>query len=554
MMEEIAMEVVSSIALLLAACAATTASEGFLPPWEEFKTLYRQSIEQEFAQKETEAQKTHLLYSIDSADYALASTPTAMLGEAKITGRILAGEPEPIPLFSNEIAVSEILEMTGGALFCAPDGKSLSFLPVSGEQVFHLSFRFMTPANKEEAGMAVAFGIPAAAQNSVRLQLPPEMQFVELPGIADEQGVYHFSARSQLRLVYAEKKTSFVAPPPVIELDGITRVRLEKNRLLLSSSFQPMRPAPEQLVIHVPEGAQFVASTLNASQWNKTAENKYTLAFPEHNQMPFSVDFVMDGRMENGALSFLLPFVENNTGMEGRFVVEEPEDGQVTVEAEGLIASISVEKLGEVLAAGVPKARHYMKAAVGTPIHLAYKPFQAISTPTIVLPSQELYVSFAENGAVLSVLRMSVPLEIGSRLQISAIEGVEIWSLTVNGVKQNVYTDEQNRWIIPLDGGQESSVELALLRQGEKLALHGALEAVMPETGLPSRELFVGIALPERVNLLSMEGSVNPASGEQCQPPAEFLGKPHFFSKSFYKGEGMTLSIAYKEPINQNQQ
>ena len=137
-------------------------------------------------------------------------------------------------------------------------------------------------------------------------------------------------------------------------------------------------------------------------------------------------------------------------------------------------------------------------------------------------------------------------------MKIKAIKDMDVWSLKVNNVNQSIHTDADNNWIIPLDGAQSSQVELALLRHGPKLALQGVLEATMPETGLPSRELCVGIALPPRVDLLSLEGSVSPASGEQWQPPAEFVGKPHFFSQSFYKGEGMTLSIAYKEPINQN--
>jgi len=33
--------------------------------------------------------------------------------------------------------------------------------------------------------------------------------------------------------------------------------------------------------------------------------------------------------------------------------------------------------------------------------------------------------------------------------------------------------------------------------------------------------------------------------------PADFVGKPHLFSRSFHKGEGMKLAISYKEPVKQ---
>jgi hypothetical protein len=52
------------------------------------------------------------------------------------------------------------------------------------------------------------------------------------------------------------------------------------------------------------------------------------------------------------------------------------------------------------------------------------------------------------------------------------------------------------------------------------------------------------------VELLSLDGTVSPARGESWKRPAEFIGKPYYFSRSFYKGEGMSLALAYKEPVN----
>ena len=541
-----------ALVMLLALCITAMAVDGPIPPWEEFKALYRQSIEQEMTEKTTKGEKEKQVYTIDAARYVLNITDNAVSGEASLSGRIVSGGPDPILLYGNEIAIAEIQEMVGGVLYCMPDNERLAFLPQPGEQTFRLSFRFMATVKKEEGKWVFNLPVPPATQNTLQLELPPETQLIELPGIPDGQGNYFFSAQSQLRIAYTEKSKTFVAPPPVIELDTITRIRIEKNRLLLSTAFQPMRPAPEQLILYMPDGTRLATSSLNDSQWNKTGDNRFTITFPEQDLQLFSADFILDSRVNTETLSFVLPVIENNTGIEDRFVVEEPEDGQVRVEAEGLITSIPVAKLGESLAAYVPKNLHYMKAPVGTPIQLAYKPFRTVSSPKPILASQELFVSFAENGAVMSVLRMNVPPEIGSRLRLNVIENTEIWSLTVNNVKQSVYTDEQNGWIIPLDGGGTSLVELALLRHGDKLGLHGVLEAVMPETGLPSRELLVGIALPDRVNLLSLEGAVAPASVEECDSPGVFLGNPHFFSKSFYKGEGMIFSIMYKEPVNQN--
>lgn len=137
---------------------------------------------------------------------------------------------------------------------------------------------------------------------------------------------------------------------------------------------------------------------------------------------------------------------------------------------------------------------------------------------------------------------------------MKAVPDAEIWSLKVNGRKGKVYTNGENRWIIPLVAGEISHVELALLQKGVRLGLRGRLEASLPHSGIPSRTVRVGIALPERVQLLSMEGPVNSEPTERWETPAEFVGRPYFFSRSFYKGEGMTLAVLYKEPVKQIQE
>jgi hypothetical protein len=149
---------------------------------------------------------------------------------------------------------------------------------------------------------------------------------------------------------------------------------------------------------------------------------------------------------------------------------------------------------------------------------------------------------------------MDVPATAGARLALHAIPGVEIWSLKVNGKSRQVYSDNAETWIIPLAGSESSRVELALLGKSEKLGLHGRLETTIPETGIPAKHLHVGIALPARVQLLSVEGPVSPAPSSKLRVPSEFIGTPYFFSRAFYKGEGMTLAVSYKEPVREQAQ
>ncbi|MFH1708227.1 MAG: hypothetical protein ABIF71_09960 [Planctomycetota bacterium] len=88
-------------------------------------------------------------------------------------------------------------------------------------------------------------------------------------------------------------------------------------------------------------------------------------------------------------------------------------------------------------------------------------------------------------------------------------------------------------------GGAE---ELAYLNKGAPLGLHGRLEITVPRIGLPAR-----------VDLLSLDGPVSPAAAPAGKAPAEFIGRPHHFARSFYKGEAMQLAVAYKEPVTVKQ-
>lgn len=176
-----------------------------------------------------------------------------------------------------------------------------------------------------------------------------------------------------------------------------------------------------------------------------------------------------------------------------------------------------------------------------------------VDASPVVLDTQDFFISVDENGSMLAVIVMDVPAAAGPHLKIHAVPDMTIWSLTVNDRPRNVYRQAAD-WIIPVAEDGVSRVRLALLRKADKLGLQGSLEAHLPATGLPSRTLRVGIALPPRVQLLSLEGPVSPATDGDWQAPADFVGKPYYFTRSFHEGEGMKLTVAYKEPVKQAMQ
>ena len=170
------------------------------------------------------------------------------------------------------------------------------------------------------------------------------------------------------------------------------------------------------------------------------------------------------------------------------------------------------------------------------------------ATPAAILDTVRFFTSFDESGGMLSILSMTVAKGNASRVMIKKIPDAEVWSLRVNGRKRKLFRQEDH-WTVALARDRSSLVELVFLRKGSKLGLRGRLEAVLPEIGLPARELRVGLALPARVEMLSLEAPLTSARAEGWNIPKDFVGTGYFFSRSFYEGGGMTMKLDYREPV-----
>jgi hypothetical protein len=541
------------LAALAVAAEPLMAEEGVFLPWSDFETLYREKIERDVMKRVAAPKRKPQIHSIDEARYSLEVNSEGAQVGVLLSGRILSGQPEPIPLFGGEAIVSAVEQVTGGAVVAAGADNRMAFLPDGEAAEFQVTARLLVKPDEDNGTRVVSLGIPHALQNALDLTLAAELQLVEAPGVADAGGVHRFAACPMLTVRYADRKrldaAVAVETEKVVDIDTISRIAVQSNRLFITTHFLPARAVPDTLVLIVQEGSNYVSSSLRPSAVSRLEGGRYELHVPHDDRNVFSIELAMDTPADTGQVTLTLPVLQGNNGRQGRFVVEEPEDGEVTVQAVELVSQIPVERLGPGLAKFVGEHRFFMSVPPDGAITLIPKRFQLVRTPSTVLQSQQFFASFEENGNVLSVLVMDVPPEIGPRMRLKAVPEAEVWSLTVNGAPRKVYAGEDGMWLIPLEAGNVSHVELALLRQGPKLGLQGRLEALVPETGLPSRDIRIGVALPARVDLLSIEGQVNPDTGEGWQFPAEFLGKQHFFSRSFYKGEGMTLAVSYKEPV-----
>ncbi len=537
--------------VVLSLSETLVADDSVSVPWTEFKKLYRESIERDIMSRQATLpkKKEPFVYTIEEAVYRITLDKESAQGEVLVTGKLVSGDPAPISLFGKDIVIAKTKQLTGGSLLSTQHGtKRIAFLPDGKKNEFQLMFSFMVRPQEDSRSRFVSFVIPSALKNSLSLELSPEARLLEEPGIADANGVYHFSTATSLNIRFRDRKG--VSATALIDIDTFSHIRLQGKRAVTTTTFLPVQPLPRSFILQVQAEAQYVSSSLKSSWIKKQRDSSYEIRIPSDEKGVFSIQFAVEESAETSGIVFLLPRIKNNNGKEGDFVVEEPDDGQITLVAEGLVSDIPVAKLGKQLVQAAGKNRFYMCIPPHEAIKLNIRRFKAVSTPPIVLDSQYFFISFEENGSALSVLAVDIPPEIGPRLRLKAIADTEIWSLTVNGRKRKVYTNDDTTWIIPLEDGEISHVQLALLRKGEKLGLHGRLEAVLPETGLPSQTVRVGIALPKRVQLLSLEGPVNPSSVELWEAPLEFVGKPYFFSRSFYKGQGMKLAVSYKEPVD----
>ena len=171
-----------------------------------------------------------------------------------------------------------------------------------------------------------------------------------------------------------------------------------------------------------------------------------------------------------------------------------------------------------------------------------------VDTPEAVLDSVTFFVSFVEDGSVLTAMNLELPPNESNQLVLVPIAGAEVWSLRVNGEPRSLFQSQEQNWVIPLDPKVKSRVVLAYLIRIDKLGLEGRLDVDIPETGLTARAVNLMVGLPQRMQMLAMDSDLQPASGMGWPTFSSFNGRPHYFSRPFYRGHAFTSSIIYQEP------
>lgn len=529
---------------LLIACfllfSTAHAQDEVAVPFEEYKTLFREHVEREL--REQPPPKN--VHTVEQAQYTLQIDAARVTGAALLTGRVVSGTPEAFKILGSEAAITEMVEVSGGALVRGDDGAN--FLPDPAAPAFHIALRFTVPSTEAAGTRAVTLPIAESVQNQVQIQMAEGIRLADLPGQETAEGTYHLARASAIELHYINERSGAAS---IIEVDTLTELSVQRDRVLMRLWMLPKRAAQEAVVVNLPAEAQLISTSMVGNAVEPMGDGKFSVELSRADAGAAYVEFLLD-QVSTSKASVQLPTIEGNRGQQGRFIVREPSDGEVEVAAGNLVTGLPIDRLGEALAKAVPEQTTFAMQQGDPLIEISLQQYEAADAAATVVEAQSVFSVIEENGAVLTTLVLDLPKDWGKRLRIAPVPNAEVWALRVNDATQQAYIGEDGAWIVPLEPAAASHVELSYLTHGEKLALEGRVEIPVPATGVASQALNLGVALPERLELTALEGPVSTTDGAAWKAPKEFQGKRFFFSRAFYKGEGMKLSIGYKEPVD----
>ncbi|MEM7019215.1 MAG: hypothetical protein AAF512_17975 [Pseudomonadota bacterium] len=526
------------IILLGWALSLHCAAESVTLPWQEFKTLYHDNLEQSIKRGLPEPE-ADFLYTLDEVGHALTVQETETGLSAIITlsihGAALNTSYETIPLLAQDVAIASIQNLAGGHLLNQSIG--YGFLPNAAQ--FTLKLSLLTPILEDKESLFITYQVPAGLSNKLSVELPHTYRLEHMPGMLGADGQHYFAPDEPLKIRFRHHDT----PLTQVDIDTLGELAFQDERAILTVHFVPAQAIKRDFNIQLPAGARYLSSSLKTSAIRQAGQELTVIGGVGQ---AFSVQYALQAK-EGGTYAISMPTVLDNTGRTGYLSIIEPDGARLRLDS--ALQTIEPSQLPASLNDLAETATYTRRLANKDLAMVSLQHYTSVSTPEVVMDSLHFFVAFEENGSALGTLKLTLPSSAGSRLQIRGIPEAQIWSLTVNGQKKNVYSSDNGHWIIPLATGKTSEVELAWLVESKPLTLQGRLDAVLPELGLPARHLHVGVALPERVELVSIEADVNPANGKKWPNPATFIGKPYYFSRAFHTGQQLPVAIFYKEPI-----
>ena len=523
-------------------------------PWDEFKTLYTEKIQQQFDQ-DTKKKIIKSIVSIDEAHYKVSIDGSEALVDVLIRGKQLQGKPEPLALFNHNVAISQINNVEGGAIISDDTGYLLYIDSSTENKTFQVNLTLVVSLLEDRQSQKLSFNIPEAVRNILDVELPLETDLIEHPGIQQSVQRYYFSPDNELTLRFAD---SSKRDQQIVDVDTFTQIELEGDKYVFTFHCVPDHFSKQNIELAFQSPLRYLDSSLPSSRLKSSGLNKLNINTGQHEASEFSIRFEVDAK--DSLADIQLPFFTENIGQEGIFQILEPVEARISLTSEKIQRDLSYNRLPMSIKNSIKQnvnvGGNYQKIEKSQSFNLDLKRFDAVEAPQIVLNELFFYTSFAENGNEISVIRMELPKQAGDRLVLNPIPNTEIWSLLVNGKKKEVFTqtndDHKTIWVIPLEENERSIVELTYIQNHKKLGLEGRLSITVPETGLAAEKVFVSVGLTDRVELVAVEGDLTPAETAQCPVVKSFTGKPYIFQYPFYRGKALKAAVFYKEPLDKS--
>ena len=518
-------------------------------PWQEFSDLYTERLETRI-KKEIEPNKIEPVYVLDTASYQLDVSDTQIVGQADLEGRTLQGEPDEIPLYSGNIAVTDVKQSSGGYLGARADGY---YLIPQKSSVFKTSLEFSALLTNDGNVKTFTLKPPKAVSNSLELSLPSHLRLLDNPFLTQAEGRWYFPPVETLTLRFQDLVEN--TGDQTLAINTLTRIEWHGAHMVATSYFQPVRRLSESFVIQLDKSATNIASSLTAESYNVAANGLVRVTPVSGMRDPFIVQYEIASI--DSDYEIRLPKIENNAGREGGYFFRQITGFQITPITENDLSQIPAYTLPDALVSFASLTEQYRQLEAGLDtVSLRATRLPTAPVPALVLDTVHFYTSFVDNGDVYSVFSIKVPPRAIDKLTLNAIDGAEIWSVKVNDDPVNLYTDDERQWIIPLDEANASanaaSIELAYVQRSEKLGLEGRLDVTVPATGLSARRLNVAVGVSNRVDVLSVDSDFEPAGENRNKWPGinQVRGKRLLLTKPFYRGRAINAAVYFKEPTD----
>lgn len=515
------------------------AQEPVTIPWSDIKQWHRESIERELKERQSPDPVTEPVISMDRALYHIQAGIEHALGTVVLTGRLVEGPRVPIDLFPGHLALDGPPTVDGGILLRVDD--RIALMP-EGTNTFQVELGFLLPVEEDLTSSRLSWTVPPALVNELTIELPDGYALIDVDGAQDREGIFRFAPRGELTVRYQDERQVEVGA----EVEAFTVFDFPDEALRMTLYLKSTAATKSSVELLVSAEMRLLASSVKSSWISRTEPGHYRLDLPAGSAGVHHLMFEQGLEGNAADTQIMLPGVADREPG-GYFAISHPEDLQVQCAAEGLQQDVPMTRLSRALLQASEVTSGIQHVPGNTALQVQVQRYQPVSTPDVIVETMQFFSVFDESGSSLNVLRVEVPAT-SSRLTWGAVPGADIWSLTVNSVNKTVYQGDDGAWILPVEQGVPNHIELGYLVRGEPLGLHGQVRAVLPETGLPARVLQVGLALPERVQLLALDGPVHPAPSESFPAPDGTDGQTYFFSRSFFGGGQVELAAAYKEP------